>query len=140
MLQNIPSESTADENNTDSQAESLLSLPRAEARSLKSLTNDTLPPCYMNKRDRPKMTICHLTLVEYEDALSKSMLKNLLWCISGLHSSTVSQQVPGWAGFISETGQVPNRLTTIDYYSIINHPITDYSTVQECLRVSKNAS
>ena len=30
-------------------------------------------------------------------------------------------------------------LTTIDYYPIISHPITDYSTEQECLRVSKNA-
>ena len=94
----------------------------------------------MNKRDSRKMTISYLTLVKYEDALSKSMLKYLLWCICRLHSSTVSQQVPGWAGFISETGEVPNRLNTIDYYPIINHPTTDYSTVQECLRVSKNAS
>ena len=43
-------------------------------------------------------------------------------------------------GFISETGQVPKRLTTIDYYPIINCPITDYYTVQECLRITKNAS
>ena len=140
MLQNIPCELTADENETDSQAESLLSLLRTGARSLKSLTNDTLPPCYKNKRDSPKMMISHLTLVEYEDALSKSMLKYLLWCICRLHSSTVSQHVPGWAGFISESGQVPKRLTTINYYPIINHPKTDYSTVQEYLRVSKNAS
>ena len=131
MLQDIPSEPTADENNTDSQEESLLSLPRRGARSLKSLTNDTLPPCYINKKDSPKKTISYITLVEYEDTLSKSMLKYLLWCICRLHSSTVSQQVPGWAGFISETGQVPNRLTTIDYYPIINHPIIDYSTVQK---------
>ena len=140
MLQNISCEPTVDENKTDSQAESLLSLPRTEGRSLKSLTNDTLPPCYMNTRDSPKMTIFHLTLVEYEDALSKSMLKYLLWCICRLHSSTVSQHVPGWAPFISESGQVPKRLTTIDYYPINNPLITDYSTVQECLAVSKNAS
>ena len=57
-----------------------------------------------------------------------------------MHSSTVSQRVPGLAGFVSETGEVPKRLTTIDYYPIINHPITDNSTVQECLGVSKNAS
>ena len=95
MLKDIPSEPTADENNTDSHGESLLSLPRTGARSLKSLTNDTLPPCYMNKKDSPKMTISHLTLVECRDALSKSMLKYLLWCICRLHSSTVSQQVPG---------------------------------------------
>ena len=52
----------------------------------------------------------------------------------------MSQHIPGRAGFISETGQVPKRLTTIGYYPIINHLTTDYSTVQECLRVSKNAS
>ena len=33
-------------------------------------------------------------------------------------------------------------LTTVDYYPviIINHPITDYATVKECLRVSRVAS
>ena len=55
-----------------------------------------------------------------------------------LHISTVSLHVPGWVGFILETGQVPKRLTTIDYYPFINHPITNYSTVQECHKVSKN--
>ena len=68
MLQNIPCEPTADEKKTDSQADSLLSLPRTEACSLKSLTNDTLPPCHMNKRDSQKTTISHLTLKEYKDA------------------------------------------------------------------------
>ena len=115
MLQNISCEPTVDENKTDSQAESLLSLPRTGARSLKSLTNDTLPPCYINKRDSPKMTISHQTLAEYEDSLSKSMLKYLLWRIRQLYSNTVSQHVPGWASFISENVQVPKRLTTIDY-------------------------
>ena len=86
------------------------------------------------------MTISHQTSVEYEDALSKSMLKYFLWCIWCLHSSTVSQHIPGWAGLISGTDQVRKRLTTIDYYPIINSLTTDYSTVQECLRVSKNAS
>ena len=87
------------------------------------------------------MTISHQTLVEYEDALSKSMLKYFLCGIWCLHSSTVSPQyIPGRAGFISETDQVPKRLTTIDYYPIINHLTTDYSTVQECLRVSSKSA
>ena len=64
MLQNIPSEPATDENMTDNQTESLLSLPKTGARSLKSLANDILPPCYMNKRDSPKITISHLALVE----------------------------------------------------------------------------
>ena len=85
------------------------------------------------------MTISHQILVEYEDVVSKSMLKYFLWCIWRLHSSTVSQHIPEWVGFISETGQVPKRLTTIDDYSIINYLTTDYSTVKKCFRVSKNA-
>ena len=94
----------------------------------------------MNKRDSPKMTISQQILVEYEDALTKSMLTYFLWCIWRLNSSTVSQHKPGWADFISETGQVPKRLTTLDYCSIINHLTTDYSTAQECHKASKNAS
>ena len=79
------------------------------------------------------MTIFYQTLVKYENAVSKSMLKYFLWCIWRLHSSTVSQHIPGWAGFLSETGQVSMHLTTIDYYPITNHFTTDYSTVKECL-------
>ena len=85
------------------------------------------------------MTISHQTLVEYKDAVSQSMLKYFLWCIWPLHNSTVPQHIPGWAGFTSETDQVPKRLTTLDYYLIINHLKTDYSTVKKCLRVFKNA-
>ena len=34
----------------------------------------------------------------------------------------------------------PLNKTVIDYYPVINHPITDYKAVQECLRVSEEAS
>ena len=50
------------------------------------------------------------------------------------------QVAPGWGGFISETGTVPECLTTIYYYPVINHPVTDDATVKECLRVSRVAS
>ena len=129
MLQNIPSEPATDGNITDNQIENLLFLPSSGARYLKSLANDILPPCYMNKKDSSTMTISHLASVKYKDALSKSMLKHFMWCIFRLHCSTVSQHVPWWAGFISETGPVPKRLITKDYYPIINYPVTDYSTI-----------
>ena len=86
------------------------------------------------------MTISYLTLIEYEDALGKWMLKYLLWCICQLHSSTVSQHIPRWAGFILKTNQGSKHLTKIGHYPSINHPTKDYSTVQKWLRVSKNAS
>ena len=37
-------------------------------------------------------------------------------------------------------GEAPRNTTVIDYYPVINHPITDNKAVQECLRVSEEAS
>ena len=41
---------------------------------------------------------------------------------------------------MSLTGDTLNRLTTIDYYPVLNKPITEYTTVQECLRYAEEAS
>ena len=51
--------------------------------------------------------------------------------------SSAGQNIPGWGGFVSVTGLKPIQLTTIDYYTVINHPITDYSTVQDCLHFAE---
>ena len=85
------------------------------------------------------MNIVQVTLPIYEVAMSQARNSNRAWCIFRLYSAN-RQVVPGWAGFISETGTVPESLTTVDYYPVINHPITDYATVKECLRVSRVAS
>ena len=140
MLQNIPYV-PADSAIVSDQPD-IHSVPRTGARSLVSCRDDSLPPCYISQRDSPVMNIVRLTQPEYEDAMSRAMDINCTWCIIRLHSSASEngQVVPAWAGFVSETGKVPNRLTTIDYYPVINHPITDYSTVKECLRVSREAS
>ena len=50
------------------------------------------------------------------------------------------QLVPSVTGFSSITGKKPTNLTTIDYYPVINHPITDYQTVQECLKYAEDAT
>ena len=47
--------------------------------------------------------------------------------------------MPGWAGYVSSTGDVPHRLTT-DYYPVIPFPFTDNKVVKECLRFSEEAS
>ena len=57
-----------------------------------------------------------------------------------MHSSKTSQQLPAWAGFISATGDKPMQTTTIDYYPVINCPITEFKAVQECLRYSEEAT
>ena len=41
---------------------------------------------------------------------------------------------------LSATGEKPKCLTAIDYYPVINHPITEYETVQEVLRYSEKAT
>lgn len=116
------------------------SAPKTGERSLVITETDTLPPCFVNQRNNPQMIIKQLSVPGSEGVLSKSEIVNLSWCVFRMLSSTTGQCVPGWGGFISETGIQPTNLTTIDYYPVINHPITENSTVQECLRMSKKCS
>ena len=52
----------------------------------------------------------------------------------------MSNKSPGWAGFVSVTGDSPTSTTTTDYYPVINYPITDYKTVQQCLEYAESVS
>ena len=64
-------------------------------------------------------------------------------CIYSRHrylSSYDKQKIPGIGGFISLTGVVPTKTTTIDYYEPIHFPITNYETVEELLKRSEEAS
>lgn len=47
--------------------------------------------------------------------------------------------MPGFGGFISSTGKVPSRKSTIDFYTPINQPITDNAVVYEILKRSEAA-
>ena len=75
-----------------------------------------------------------------EATMKEMALQNLLWMIMRMHSAQTDPKVPGWAGFISMTGEIPSHTTTIDYYPVINCPITEYKAVQECLRYSEEAT
>lgn len=55
-------------------------------------------------------------------------------------SSDKGQDVCGWSGFVSAIGEVPQNKTTIEYYPVINSPITEYTTVQQCLRYAEKAT
>ena len=55
-------------------------------------------------------------------------------------SSNGKQELPGLGGFISVTGVIPAKKSTIDYYMPINQPITQYETVQELLQRSEEAT
>ena len=65
---------------------------------------------------------------------------NALWLFARWLSSNTSQEIPGWSGFISGMGKVPSSTTTIDYYPVINCPITEYKTVQQCHKYSEQAT
>ena len=55
-------------------------------------------------------------------------------------SSNGDQRVPSIGGFISSTGSVPEKETTIDYYKTLHRPITQHETVQELLQQSEEAT
>ena len=50
------------------------------------------------------------------------MKENMVWLIARFLSSFVSQEVSGFMGFQTIHKSVPERLTTIDYYPVINQP------------------
>jgi len=109
-------------------------------RSLKWQPESTLPECSIGKRKSPGYEIHDTTTEEGRKAHVHFMLQNLLWILIRLHSTREKQSVPGWGGYISFTGSVPERLTTIDYYPIIPQPITDIEAVAECLRYSEDGA
>ena len=60
---------------------------------------------------------------------------------SSIHSvKTNCQQVPSWSGFISRTGDALQKLTTIDYFFVNPHPITEYATVRETQKYAEEAT
>ena len=118
----------------------LPSLPKSGKRSYDCSSEDDLPACYVNRRISPVMKVDQKSLPGIIDAKKYSDGINLIWTISRLWSSAEDQEIPGWSGFISEIGRKPARLTTIDYYPVINKPITEYSTVQECLQYAEQGT
>lgn len=115
------------------------SAPRSKRRSLDVIPRPILPDCYVNKKKSPKMTIIHHSLPHAQEAEDDGVKKYFLWIIIRLRHQA-QQCVGGWGSFIFSTGTPPKRLTTIDYYPVINQPITEYRTVQECLRYAEEAT
>ena len=55
-------------------------------------------------------------------------------------SKLIHQTFPSIGGFTSATGVTPVQRTTIDYYTPIDQPITEYAVVQELLKRSEEAT
>ena len=117
----------------------VLSQVRNHKRSL-CLTQDcVLPDCYISNRQSPKLIVNSLECTDAKNAQAVTLEKQNLWILTRLLEES-NQSVPAWAGFISKTGSTLKKLTTVDYYPVINQPITEYKTVQECLRAAEEAT
>ena len=64
---------------------------------------------------------------------------DLIWVFTRRINSD-EQIIPDLSGWVSATGHLPKYLTIIDYYPMINAPITDVKIIQECLRCSQEGS
>ena len=72
---------------------------------------------------------------------SKCVQEYQIWSLARVVGSSGEKQlVPGFGGFISATGVKPNRESTIDYFTPINEPFTEFSVIKELLRRSEEAT
>lgn len=117
----------------------LPALPRTGQRSFNPGVNE-LEECYVGKRQSPHYEIKRKAIDGAEKAQHNLIMKNMIWLLLRLHCATQEQTMSGWAGYVSSTGDVPHRLTTVDYFPVIPFPITDNKAVKECLRFSEEAS
>lgn len=110
-------------------------------RSLKLETQEVLPDCYLTHRRSPNSyEVEKMEMSGTEGLLELECKRDLLWVMARYLSSYLGQELPGLARFWSVLGDEPPRLTIIDYYPVINQPITDYKAVQECLRYSEQGA
>ena len=101
---------------------------------------EDLPECYMVSRRSPDYPLLETNVLGGRQVVKDAERTNLLWLLCRLYSSlrgSGDQDVPGWGGFISLHKLQTSKETTHGYYPVINKPITDYKTVQECLRQSE---
>ena len=115
---------------------------RSKDRSLKINTPETLPPLHIYNRVGPKFPAgaSFSPPAENKQVFDTCMQEYYVWLLCRVVSSHGKQQVPGFGGFISATGQAPLKKSTIDYFTPINQPITENSVVQELLRQSEAAT
>ena len=117
----------------------LPSIPRTKDRSLVAPIGQELLHRYVGQRKSPGYKVNQRVYPGCEGSIEISNNRNALWVLLRNDKSPL-QDIAGWTGFVSVTGITPTRLTTIDYYPVINNPITEYRTVQECLRYAEEAT
>ncbi|XP_049455367.1 uncharacterized protein LOC125902797 isoform X2 [Epinephelus fuscoguttatus] len=111
-------------------------------RSLKVDTQNTLPPLHIYNRVGPKFPDGTVLIppVENDTVYKECLMEYRVWILLRMMGSSGNQPVPAFGGFISATGTKPARKSSIDYFTPINQPSTEYSVIQELLRQSEEAT
>ena len=115
---------------------------KSKEAGLKNATPPTLPPLHIYNRAGPSMHVnMSFKPSDVNEAhWEKAMQEYRVWWFCRKVGSSGKQSVPALGGFISATGKTPERKSTIDYYTPINEPITEYNTVAELLKRSAEAT
>ena len=113
-------------------------LPRDKRQSIEPLLEDDIPPYCRGQHKPPDYNFVELSQERVKE-LSDGQKVHVLWLVCR-YLEREDQKVPDWAGFVSITGEMLQNKTTIDYMPVINHPVTELSTVQELLRLSEVAT
>jgi len=103
----------------------LPSRTRTKQRSLDLADSVLFPDSYMTKRQCPKFQINQLHYLESTATMEASPKRQMIWIMIRMMMEG-KQQVAGWAGFISETGLAPAKLTTIDCNWLVDYWIIEY--------------
>ena len=115
---------------------------RSNERSFKIKTPETLPPLHIYTRVGPKFPegASFRPPAENDIVYENNMQEYYVWFLCRMVGSNGNQPVPAFGGFISATGTAPMKKSTIDYFTPINQPITEYAVVKELLRRSEEAT
>ena len=115
---------------------------RSKTRSLNTETPETLPPVHLYTKVGPKFPdgAVFTPPEEITHVYEGCFREYRLWFICRMVGSNGTQPAPAFGGFVSATGTKPTKKSTIDYFTPINQPFTEYSVVQELLQRSEVAT
>ena len=121
-------------------------LPLHNKTNMRSLQVDppqTLPPVHIHNRVGPKFPVGAVFTppTENEQVYESSTIQHRLLALARVvGSSGVKQLVPGFGGFVSATGIKPAQTSTIEFFTPIHAPFTEYAVIQEVLKRSEEAT
>ena len=116
---------------------------RDSARSLKVDEPEILPSVHLHKKKGPRFPERFSTTHPIENAkeYEKCLQEYKVWSVTRmLGSGAWNKNVPAFGRFVSATGKVRPRKSTIDYFTPIIQPFSDCATAKELLRQSEEAT